>query len=376
MSSTRPIVLAYVACWADLDAAQIAGRELTHVNYAFACIKDGLVVDFMAANFDRLSANDPALAAQGYQAACAKERANLGLARALKAAHPHLKLLISIGGWAAEGFSDAALTAESRERFADSAIQFMLEHGFDGVDLDWEYPCNDLGGIKARPEDRENFTRLLELLRKKLAAQSLSDGRDSVEARYLLTIATGAAPEHLTGVDIAAVAPLLDYIGLMTYDLYNGWSTRTGHHANLFTSELDPKADSADKTVRYFLEAGAPASKLLVGAAFYGRGMNGVGSTQDGFAQPSAPGSNFTRTYDEISRLLGEPSAWQRHWDERAKAPFLYDGEAFISYEDEESLRHKARYVREHGLGGAMFWEYSNNRSGELLRALSSALRG
>lgn len=368
-------MLAYVACWAELRVAEIAGQELTHVNYAFACIKDGSVVNFMAANFDRLSANDPALAAQGYQAACAKEDGNLAIVRELKTAYPHLKLLVSIGGWAAEGFSDAALTPESREQFADSAIQFMLQHGFDGIDLDWEYPSNDIGGIKARPEDRQNFTLLLELLRKKLDARSLSDGHDSADSRYLLTIATGANPAHLAGVDIAAIAPLLDYIGLMTYDLYNGWSTRAGHHANLFASDADPSGDSADKTVRYFMAAGAPASKLLVGAAFYGRGMTGVSAEHAGLMQPSTPGSNFTRTFDEITKLLGSEPSWKRHWDERAKAPFIYDGNAFISYEDEESLRNKARYVREQGLGGAMFWEYSNNRGGELLRALSEALR-
>ena len=80
-------------------------------------------------------------------------------------------------------------------------------------------------------------------------------------------------------------------------------------------------------------------------------------------------------SFDEIIHLLGSEPSWKRHWDDRAKAPFVYDGNAFISYEDEESVRNKARYVREHGLGGAMFWEYSNNRGGELLRALSEALR-
>ncbi|HTA88385.1 MAG TPA: glycoside hydrolase family 18 protein [Polyangiaceae bacterium] len=373
MSTSRPIVLAYVACWAELDATQIAAEQLTHVNYAFACIRDGLVVNFMAANFDRLSANDPALAALGYQAACAKEDAGLELIRRLKSAHPLLKALISVGGWAAEGFSDAALTSESRERFANSAVEFMLRHGFDGVDLDWEYPCSTLAGIKARPEDRENFSALLRVLRQKLDAQSATDGRGASE-RYLLSIATGAAPAHLEGVDIAAVAPELDFIGLMTYDLYNGWSTRAGHHANLFCSSLDPEGDSAAKAVDLFVQAGAPEAKLLLGAAFYGRGMSGVGAENDGLMQPSTPGSNFTRSYDEIVRALAESNQWARHWDEQAQAPFLYDGASFLSYEDEESLRSKARYIRERGLGGAMFWEYSNNRSGELLRALAAAL--
>ncbi len=373
MSTSRPIILAYVACWAELDATQIAAAQLTHVNYAFACIQDGLVVNFMAANFDRLSANDPALAAVGYQAACTKEDTGLGLIRGLKSAHPHLKALISIGGWAAEGFSDAALTSESRERFANSAVEFMLRHGFDGVDLDWEYPCSTLAGIKARAEDRENFSALLRVLRQKLDAQSTKDSRSASE-RYLLSIATGAAPAHLEGVDIAAIAPELDFIGLMTYDLYNGWSTRAGHHANLFCSSLDSEGDSAAKAVDLFIQAGAPAAKLLLGAAFYGRGMSGVGAENNGLLQPSTPGSNFTRSYDEILSALASSSQWTRHWDERAQAPFLYDGVSFLSYEDEESLRSKARYIRELGLGGAMFWEYSNNRSGELLHALAAAL--
>jgi chitinase len=373
MNKSGRIVLAYVACWAELEAEQIAAERLTHLNYAFACIVDGQVVNFMAANFDRLSAGDPALAALGYPAACAKEEEGLGLVRRLKAAHPHLKALISIGGWAAEGFSDAALTEESRGRFADSAVEFMKRFGFDGIDLDWEYPCSTMAGIKARAEDRQNFTLLLAVLRKKLDAQSLMGAR-SGEGRYLLSIATGAAPAHLEGVNIPAVAPMLDFIGLMTYDLYNGWSTRTGHHANLYCSRLDPEGDSADKAVRLFLDAGAPASKLLIGAAFYGRGMSGVAAENHGLMQPSTPGSNLTRTYDQLLGALAQPGGWARHWDEQAQAPFLYDGTTFISYEDEQSLRSKARYVLEHGLGGAMFWEYSNNRSGELLRALTAAL--
>jgi chitinase len=364
--------LAYVACWAELNAAEIDGSRLTHVNYAFASIAEGRVVSFMEANYARLAESDAKLGAMGFEAACAKEETNLGLARALKQAHPHLQLLISIGGWAAEGFSDAALTPESRERFADSAIAFMERFGFDGLDLDWEYPGSALGGIIARPEDRENFTLLLRLLRQKLDAAGSAASR-----RYLLTIATGVVPEHLVGIDLPAVTPDLDYIGLMTYDLYNGWSTKSGHHANLFASASEPGGDSGDKAVRLFRESGVPANKLVLGAAFYGRGMNGVGSENQGLAQASEPGSNFTRTYDELRAALTAGSSFVRHWDEAAQAPYLYDAEArsFVSYEDPESLTAKAKYVQKHGLAGVMFWEYSNDRSGELLRALSDGLK-
>jgi len=347
MTHGQPILLAYVACWAELKPEQIRGDLLTHVNYAFALIEDGLLVSF-------------------------KDDKGLGLVRALKAAYPHLKLLISIGGWAAEGFSDAALSAESRERFALSALSFMHEHGFDGLDLDWEYPASSFAGIVSRPEDRDNFTALLRLLRQKLDAASDAEGR-SGSARYLLSIATGASAEHVAGVDIAQVAPLLDFIGLMTYDLYNGWSTRTGHHANLFESLSDPSGDSGDKTVRMFLNAGAPAHKLLLGAAFYGRGMNAASGANSELNQPSEPGSNFTRTYDEILSLSAT-SAWTRRWDEAAQAPYLNDGASFLSYEDPVALRSKAGYALERGLGGVMFWEYSNNQGGQLLSALHDAL--
>jgi chitinase len=376
VSERDPILLAYVACWAELDAGQIRGDLLTHVNYAFACIHEGRVVNFMVANYARLAEADSALAALGYAAACAKEDAGLGLARRLKATYPQLKVLISIGGWAAEGFSDAALTTESRERFADSALAFMHQHGFDGLDLDWEYPCSAIGGILARTEDRENFTALLRLLREKLDAASAAAGRDG-HARYLLSIATGVIPDHLEGVDLQQVAPVLDFIGLMSYDLYNGWSTRSGHHANLFGSKSDPGGDSADKSVRLFRDAGVPASKLLLGAAFYGRGMTGVAGENDGLMQPSEKGSNFTRTYDEIRSALATASGWTRYWDEAAQAPYLYDAErrSFLSFEDADSLQSKGRYVRAKGLGGAMFWEYSNDRQAELLGVLHAALR-
>ena len=349
MSTSQPILLAYVACWANLQAKQIRAELLTHVNYAFAVIEDGLVVNF-------------------------KGDEGLGLVRELKATHPHLKILISIGGWAAEGFSDAASSDANRERFADSALAFMRQHGFDGLDLDWEYPGSSFAGIRSRPEDRDNFTTLLRLLRKKLDAATLTDGRGP-DARYLLSIATGASAEHTAGVDIAQVSPILDFIGLMTYDLYNGWSTRTGHHANLFCSLSDPEGDSGDKAVRMFCAAGAPPEKLLLGAAFYGRGMKGVAPANDGLMQPSEAGSNFTRTFDEISVDLKDPSSWRRYWDEPAQAPYLYDGSTFLSYEDPESLRSKGRYTLEQSLGGVMFWEYSNNHSAELLSALHAALQ-
>jgi len=351
----QPLLIAYLGSWESWTPESIDAAKLTHVCYAFAHVQEGRVVPFSddgeakAEGDEKMERPDP--------------RERLLDVRRLKALHPELKVLISIGGWAAEGFSDAAQNAETRAAFADSALAFTEEYGFDGVDLDWEYPSNAMAGIKARPEDKKNFTLLLEAVKKALGG------------RYPLTIAAGAQPFYLEGVDVGPACELCDFVNLMTYDLYNGWSKISGHHANLFRSRHDPGGDSAERAVELFTAQGVPADKLVIGAAFYGRGMTGAGATNQGLMQATTPGSNFTKSYAEIkSEYLTNPR-FVRHWDDSAKAPWLHDGDTFLSYEDPESLMHKARWVRERGLRGVMFWEYTQDHQGELLGALYDALR-
>ena len=134
-------VVAYVAGWSMPPS--IPAGKLTHVNFAFARIDaEGRVVF-----------QDPRF-----------EAAIASLVQ-LRQRHPHLKVLVSVGGWEAEGFSDAALTSASREKFAHSAIDFLRRHRLDGIDLDWEYPGQGVAGIKYRAEDKENFTWLLREVR-------------------------------------------------------------------------------------------------------------------------------------------------------------------------------------------------------------------
>jgi chitinase len=344
MAGSKPLperkqLLAYLAAWADWDPETLDCSALTHVCFAFAHVRDGRVAAPAEAWSERL-----------------------GWVRRLKQRYPSLKVLISVGGWAAEGFSDAALDAGSRRAFAESALGFVEQHGFDGVDLDWEYPSSDMAGIRARPEDKRNFTLLLEATRRAL------------DARYPLTIAAGAQPSYLDGIEPAAVGELCDLVNLMTYDLYNGWAKVSGHHANLFTSRADPSGDSGDRAVQLFTSQGVPAHKLVLGAAFYGRGLRGVTGSADGLMRPATPGSNFTVPYGEIERDYLANPRFERHWDDDAQAPWLYDGDAFVSYEDAESLRAKARYVHERGLAGMMFWEYTQDPSGTLRSALASEL--
>ncbi|MBM5572864.1 MULTISPECIES: glycoside hydrolase family 18 protein [Deefgea] len=349
------IVLAYLATWQPCDLQRIPVEKLTHLCYAFAKVQDGEIVP--------QGSSDPSMSNEAY---CQHLSEQL---RQLKQRNPDLQLLISVGGWSADGFSDAAVSPESRDKLARSAIEFIQKYQFDGVDLDWEYPSNDMAGIKARAADKQNFTLLLKALRQQLnsAAQRLQ------RASYLLTIAAGAGQYYLDGVEIQKVAEQCDFINLMTYDFYNGWATRAGHHANLYRASHDPDADSADHAVQLYLANGIRPEQLVLGCPFYGRSLRGVGAT--GLGAAGQPKTNGTYSYLEIVTELLPSGRYTRHWDDQARVPWLFDGDEFISYEDPESIAGKGEYVKQHGLAGAMFWEYTEDPSHALLDALYLSLQ-
>ncbi|HZJ58019.1 MAG TPA: glycoside hydrolase family 18 protein [Clostridia bacterium] len=341
-------IIGYLADWADWTAEDVDAQKLTHINYAFATIDDGRVV---AKVLDR-------------------RLGKLHILKEIKAQNPHLKTLISVGGWGADGFSDAALTEESRELFADTAVKFMKDYGFDGVDIDWEYPCSSAAGIVSRPEDKENFTLMLEELRQQLDREGEQDGR-----HYLLTIAVGAGQYFIDGSEMGKIQKYLDFVNIMTYDYANGLDEHTGHHTHLFESKVTP-GSSSDKSVRLFMGQGIPASKLVLGVAFYGRAWSGVSGENNGLGMGGIPGAGGLDTsYTNLSSNLVDKNGFDRYWDEDAKAPYLYNGDIFISYDDEESIGHKVDYIKETGLGGVMFWEYSSDKSGALLKKLYEGLR-
>lgn len=337
------VISAYLYCKMDWDAGSIRGEYLTHVNYSFALIKDGVI---SAAELDKLDE-----------------------IRLLKKRFPHLKVLISVGGWGADGFSDAASSGEARSLFAKSADEFMKAYDFDGIDIDWEYPCSSDGGTKSRPEDRENFNLLLRELKAQIDRRGEKDGR-----KYLLTAALGATPHTLQFYDLKSISGILDYINLMTYDFTHGFSAETGHHTCLFGSETKDDVPSADTAVRICLNSGIPANRLILGCAFYGRGWDVSDISSNGLYVPVAS-ECISYSYRELALKYINRNGYSRYWDDHAKAPYLWNGKHFITYDDPESLGHKASYVKSQGLGGVMFWEYSQDHDNELLKTLNSHLK-
>lgn len=385
-------VVAYFAEWGiygrQYFPASMPLHKVTHVNYAFANIgADGRI-----ALGDPYAAIDKAYPGDSWEQPV---RGNYNQFNSvLKAQFPHLKTLISVGGWTwSARFSDVALTSQSRAVFAQSCVDFIRQYGFDGVDLDWEYPVS--GGLSTntyRPQDRQNYVLLLAELRSRLDAAGAADG-----THYLLTIASAAGFDKLVNFDLAAMHPYLDFINVMSYDFFGAWDlSTTGHQAgfraNPAMTTVNPEIRAKYNlqwAIEHHLAQGVPASKIVPGVAFYGRSWGGVSPVNHGLfrAGTSVPpgqwddwSSGATGVYDwtNIEDKIAS-GQYARHWDSTALAPWLYGsafGGHFISYDDPQSIRLKGAWVTERGLGGLMFWESSGDRRETLFDAVLEGMRG
>jgi chitinase len=310
--------------------------------------------------------------------------------KALKGLHPKLKVLMSLGGWTwSKYFSDAALTDASRQKLVSSCIDLFIKGNlpglpaaagagvFDGFDLDWEWPGSDgnVGNI-IRPEDRQNFTKLVAEFRRQL---------DALGHGYLLTAFLPAATAKIdAGFEVDKIFKYLDWGTVQGYDLHGAWETTTNHQSNLFTSPLDPSSPrfSVVDTVATYLRRGAPARKLVVGVPFYSRGWAGVGAANHGLYQSStgpAPGTweAGSEDYKTVAPLLG--SGYTRYNDLRSGASWLYNPSTgiFWTFDDPAVMTAKALLARAFGLGGLMFWELSGDTAdGRLVAAIARGLNG
>ena len=332
-----------------LTPGQLDARKLTRVNYAFANIAQGRIVE-------------------GYPT----DAANLATLSALKKENPQLTILVSVGGWLwSGGFSDMALTPASRATFIDSVVVFVTRYNLDGLDIDWEFPGEPGAGHAFRPEDKQNYTLLLKELRARFDKMTKKSHR-----HLYITVATGALSDFLDHTEMASVQKYVDTVNLMAYDYYEpGVDKITGNHAPLFTDPTDPKAISADKSVREYEKAGVPAAKLVLGVPFYGHVWGQVPSANHGLFQPGQPVPNAYANYGAIaSTMLGQ--GYSRYWDAAASVPYLYDADKqiFVSYEDPESLSLKCKYVLNHHLAGVMFWDYAGDPSGALLGTIAAEI--
>lgn len=360
-----PVVMAYYVPERDYQPEKIPVEKLTHIIFSFTNVIDGEM------KFRKPEEAGPKLVALVKQ----KER------------NPNLKVMIACGGWGADGFSDMALTPESRAKFIESARAFIQEYQLDGMDMDWEYPGISGAGTMARPEDTQNFTSLMKGLREML---------DTFDSPKVLTFASAGWERYYDFIEVHEVMKYADYMNVMTYDQVSGESIYTGHHTPLgraskedlagtpFQAQLDSlvavgeKTDnephSVEKIVDYLIARGVKPTQIVIGSAFYGRVWKGVPPAHQGLYQQSRDIHIGWYAYHEIRSKYEADSSFVRYWDENAKAPFMYQAadSLLVSYDDSVSVALKTRYAIDKQLGGIMFWELGNDTKepGSLLDAI------
>jgi chitinase len=360
------------------------------INYAFAGIDENLQctsIDEFADFEKRFDSNETV---DGVADTVPQPlKGNFNQLRKLKQLYPHIRVLLSIGGWTESArFSDAALPA-NRAAFVASCIDKFIYGNiapgisaagvFDGLDIDWEYPGRCGATCDFRPEDGVNFTALLAEFRQQLNEAELNIGASQgVETDLLLTIAAPASTYNAEPIEIAAIHPFLDWINLMTYDFHGGWESNgpTNHHAHLRPTQCDDVIYDtwAEQSVDLYLNANVPTNKLLLGVPFYGRGWRGVPAVNDGFCQAArgVPRGTYEKGVDDYP-VLAATSA-PSFYDEYAGAHWTFDGQEYWSFDDPLSMQWKADFVIEKQMRGTMFWEMSGDSdTGDLVRALRNA---
>ncbi|MDN5287600.1 MAG: glycoside hydrolase family 18 protein [Mucilaginibacter sp.] len=346
------VVIGYVGGYRGVaDMSMVNPEKLTHINYAFVNVRNNR-------------------AWLTHERTDTTNFRNLVL---LKKRNPALKVLISIGGWTWSGnFSDAVLTDTSRQAFAASAVAIIKKYNLDGIDIDWEYPAipGNTGNVY-RPEDKENYTLMFKALRHDLDILENQTGK-----KLLLTTAVGGFKRFIDHTEMGKAQQYLDYINLMTYDYFQDSLGIAVHHTNLYASKQYKTENYADKAVSDFIAAGVPASKLVLGVAFYGRSSIVLDAAQNGLGMKKGEQmrvGGYTRIKDSLINQKG----FKYYRDRNAEAPYLFNAttKQFISYDDEWSIKAKCKYLVKHHLAGVMFWEYADDKKEYLLNEIDASLK-
>ena len=266
------------------------------------------------------------------------------------------RVVLSIGGWGAGGFSEAVASQATRKVFINSIIDFVKKTNIDGIDMDWEYPNSGAAGIAFSPDDTPNFTAFLKELREAL---------DAIRPGLLLTVAVGASLKCVQDLEISIIKDYIDYLNIMTYDLGHSEDGKFRHHTNLFKEADDPQV-SGDQAVKAYHEAGMPYEKIIIGSATYGKVF-----TLD---KNDPPKGHYP--FWKIEAELANDKSVKFVWNEDAHAPIaILNKNHYVTYDDKRSVKEKCLYIKEHGLAGIMYWEYTSDRFGSLLRTMYENLK-
>jgi len=375
-SASGKRVLGYFTQWGIYSTGYTAKQldtsggaaKLTHLAYAFGNVRNNRCETGV------LKALDPATGEGGdayadysrtYTAAESVDgvadvwgaplRGHWNQLRKLKAKHPNLKVMISLGGWNwSRGFASAA-RPENRQAFVASCIDAYIRGNLPAFDY--------AGGAGAA-----NFTALLAEFRRQL---------DAIRPGLQLTVAIGAGVDKIRVTQPDQYHPYVDAINLMAYDFHGGWENRTNFHSALFDSPNDPSTGDAaqynsNDAVLALLARGVPAGKINLGMASYGRGWTNVGTTNNGLYQSGTAAAGSLEPGIERYAVL-KALGWPSYRDSASMARWIFNGNTFWSFDDPSTIADKMSYVQAQGLGGAFLWDFSgDDAQGSLLAAIKA----
>jgi len=340
-AAPSPRLLAYYGYWDKWNSPaytseQIPFGELTHI------IHDGVVVEAKGTGAIKIPQGflEPALLTKAHAAGD--------------------KVILNVSG-AAAAFAKVAANPTSRKAFAANALALVKKYGYDGLDIDWEGPSK---------KGQADCTALFQALRTAFPSGT-----------YLLTLAIPADPDNYgQGSNVPALAPIVDYFNVMTYDFTGPWGSYTGHNSPLSQSPNDPGEEGSLATsMQTFSQTyGVSPAQLNIGTAFYGYQFTGYGSIWQSCHGECGNKAVATVSYAQVKPLIGA-QGWTPYRDQTAGgAPYLLHASpnGFITYDDATSTSDKVAYViGQHGFGGMFMWELSldyDGQSQDLLTAMYS----
>ncbi|XP_059488988.1 acidic mammalian chitinase-like [Neocloeon triangulifer] len=341
LASAQKKVVCYYSSWANyrtgngqFNATNIDPFLCTHLIYAFI----GANTDGTVKILD--SWNDVTL--NGY-----KDFNNL------RSKNANLKTLVALGGWNAGSatYSNICNNVALRTAFVTNLYNFVVKWGFNGLDIDWEYPAQR-GGIAA---DKANFASLVRELRAKFSP-----------AKLLLSAAVSAGiNSYSTTYDLPSLAANLDFINLMTYDFHSSAEGKTGENSPLYAASIDTdKTMNSDATVQYWIRQGVDKMKIVLGVPLYGRSFTLKSATSNGLGAATV-GAGVAGGWSKEAGLLMyweicyyqmSLTGWTVQWNVAQQVPYAFRSTLWVGYENKQSVMVKGKYAKDNGLGGVMVW--------------------
>lgn len=296
-----------------------------------------------------------------------------------------IKVTVAIGGWndsAGDKYARLVRSAAARVRFVRHVMEFIEKYGFDGLDLDWEYPvCWQVDCKKGTSDEKEGFSDLVRELsiafkpKGLLLSAAVSPNRKVIDAGY----------------DVPELSKYFDWIAVMAYDYHGQWDKKTGHVAPMYEHPAGTEGFNANFSINYWLQSGADRKKLVMGMPMYGQSFSLAQASSHDLNAPTYGGGEAgeaTRArgflaYYEICTYIRK-RGWNVVRDPRGRmGPYAYLRDQWVSFDDAPMIRHKSEYVKAMGLGGAMIWaldldDFKNDcdcESYPLLKTINRVLR-